>query len=384
MTPDVREPGRGINIFIDDEPPITGARIKVIGVGGGGGNAVNRMIDAGIEGIEFVVANTDLQALKRSRASTKIQLGGRLTKGLGAGADPEVGRQAALEDTDKIIEVLEGSDMVFVTTGLGGGTGTGGAPIVASLATELGALTVAVVTKPFQFEGRRRLQQAEQGLSELHESVDTVITIPNERLFSAVAQGASFADAFKAADDVLRQAVQGISDLITVPGLINLDFADVRTIMQGMGMALMGTGYARGENRAVEATQEAISSPLLEEASIAGARGVLINITGGHDLTLFEVNEAATIVRREADEDANIIFGHVIDESMADAMKITVIATGFRREAAIASAASVGHMPITTPPRHAPRPPDEYPGHHPNPKRQDDLDVPTFIRKKAD
>src|SRR6266540_1831223 len=236
-----------------NEEPRNDAKIKVIGVGGGGGNAVNRMIDAGIEGIDFVVANTDLQALKRSRAPVKIQLGGRLTKGLGAGSDPEVGRQAALEDTDKIIEVLEGADMVFVTTGLGGGTGTGGAPIVASLATELGALTVAVVTKPFQFEGRRRLQQAEQGLNELHESVDTVITIPNERLFGAVPQGASFADAFKAADDVLRQAVQGISDLITVPGLINLDFADVRTIMQGMGMALMGAGRATGENRAIEA-----------------------------------------------------------------------------------------------------------------------------------
>jgi cell division protein FtsZ len=384
MTPEVREPGRGINIIIEDEPPITGARIKVIGVGGGGGNAVNRMIDSGIEGIEFVVANTDLQALKRSRASVKIQLGGRLTKGLGAGADPEVGRQAALEDTDKIIEVLEGSDMVFVTTGLGGGTGTGGAPIVASLATELGALTVAVVTKPFLFEGRRRLQQAEHGLSELHESVDTVITIPNERLFGAVPQGASFADAFKAADDVLRQAVQGISDLITVPGLINLDFADVRTIMQGMGMALMGTGYARGENRAVEATQEAISSPLLEEASIKGARGVLINITGGHDLTLFEVNEAASIVREEADEDANIIFGHVIDETMADAMKITVIATGFRREVATASAAAGAQMPITSPPRYAPRSPEEFPASHGSSKRVDDLDVPTFIRKKAD
>jgi cell division protein FtsZ len=384
MTPEVREPGKGINIFIDDEPPITGARIKVIGVGGGGGNAVNRMIDSGIEGIEFVVANTDLQALKRSRASVKIQLGGRLTKGLGAGADPEVGRQAALEDTDKIIEVLEGSDMVFVTTGLGGGTGTGGAPIVASLATELGALTVAVVTKPFLFEGRRRLQQAEHGLSELHESVDTVITIPNERLFGAVPQGASFADAFKAADDVLRQAVQGISDLITVPGLINLDFADVRTIMQGMGMALMGTGYARGENRAIEATQEAISSPLLEEASIKGARGVLINITGGHDLTLYEVNEAASIVREEADEDANIICGHVIDETMADAMKITVIATGFRREIAAASAAAGAQMPVTSPPRYAPRSPEEFPAAHASSKRVDDLDVPTFIRKKAD
>jgi len=384
MTPEVRESGKGINIILDDDPPLTGARIKVIGVGGGGGNAVNRMIDSGIEGIEFVVANTDLQALKRSRAPVKIQLGGRLTKGLGAGADPEVGRQAALEDTDKIIEVLEGADMVFVTTGLGGGTGTGGAPIVASLATELGALTVAVVTKSFQFEGRRRLPQAEQGLSEVHESVDTVITIPNERLFAAVPQTASFADAFKAADDVLRQAVQGISDLITVPGLINLDFADVRTIMQGMGMALMGTGYARGENRAIEATQEAISSPLLEEASIKGARGVLINITGGHELTLFEVNEAGTIVRQEADEDANIIFGHVIDDTMADAMKITVIATGFRREAATASAAMGATMPITTPPRHAPRLPEELPLSKTPPRLRDDLDVPTFIRKKAD
>src|SRR2546430_6277251 len=357
MTPEVREPGKGINIFIDDEPPITGARIKVIGVGGGGGNAVNRMIDAGIEGIEFVVANTDLQALKRSRAAVKIQLGGRLTKGLGAGADPEVGRQAALEDTDKIIEVLEGADMVFVTTGLGGGTGTGGAPIVASLATELGALTVAVVTKPFNFEGRRRLQQAEHGLSELHESVDTVITIPNERLFAAVAQTASVTDAFKTADDVLRQAVQGISDLITVPGFINLDFADVLRIMQGMGMALMGTGYARGENRAVEATQEAISSPLLEEASIKGARGVLINITGGHDPNLDEIKTAANPDLEEPVEDANIIFGHVIDESSADAMKITVIATGFRHETVTATLPTGVQMPPTTPPRVAPRSP---------------------------
>src|SRR2546430_2755736 len=361
MTPEVREPGKGINIFIDDEPPITGARIKVIGVGGGGGNAVNRMIDAGIEGIEFVVANTDLQALKRSRASVKIQLGGRLTKGLGAGADPETGRQAALEDTDKIIEVLEGSDMVFVTTGLGDGTGTGGAPIIASLATELGALTVAVVTKPFLFEGRRRLQQAEHGLSELHESVDTVITIPNERLFGAVPQGASFADAFKAADDVLRQAVQGISDLITVPGLINLDFADVRTIMAGMGMALMGTGHARGENRAIEATQEAISSPLLEEASIQGALGVLINITGGPDLTLYEVNAASSIIREAADEDANLIFGAVIDQNMRDEMKITVIATGFEREAVAGAAAGSAAILPASSPRFTQRPTDDLP-----------------------
>jgi cell division protein FtsZ len=254
---------------------------------------------------------------------------------------------------------------------------------VASLATELGALTVAVVTKPFLFEGRRRLQQAEQGLNELHESVDTVITIPNERLFGAVPQGASFADAFRAADDVLRQAVQGISDLITVPGFINLDFADVRTIMQGMGMALMGTGHARGENRAIEATQEAISSPLLEEASIKGAKGVLINITGGPDLTLFEVNEAATIVRQEADEDANIIFGHVIDESMADAMKITVIATGFQREPLTASMGAGATMPVTTAPRYTPAADDPVRPQS-NPRRSEDLDVPTFIRKKAD
>jgi len=384
MTPEVRESGRGINIFIDDEPPVTGARIKVIGVGGGGSNAVNRMIEMGIEGIDFVVANTDLQALKRSRAPVKIQLGGRLTKGLGAGADPEVGRQAALEDTDKIIEVLEGSDMVFVTTGLGGGTGTGGAPIIASLATELGALTVAVVTKPFQFEGRHRMQQAEQGLSELHESVDTVITIPNERLFAAVPQGSSLSDAFRAADDVLRQAVQGISDLITVPGMINLDFADVRTIMAGMGMALMGAGHGRGDNRAIEATQEAISSPLLEEATIKGARGVLINITGGPDLTLYEVNEASTIIHNEADEDANIIFGAVIDETMRDEMKITVIATGFQRTAVAATAAAGAQMPVTTAPRYAPKSPVEPGGPSVSPRRSDDLDVPTFIRKKAD
>src|SRR3954464_11476519 len=357
MNPEGR-PASGINIFIDDDPPISGARIKVIGIGGGGGNAVNRMIDAGIEGIEFLVANTDLQALKRSKAPIKIQLGSKLTKGLGAGANPNVGREAALEDTDKIIEVLEGADMVFVTTGLGGGTGTGAAPIIASLATELDALTVAVVTKPFHFEGRRRMHQADQGLRELRECVDTVITIPNERLLHMVDRGVSLGDSFRVADDVLRQAVQGISDLITVPGFINLDFADVRTIMQGMGMALMGTGYARGENRAVEATQEAISSPLLEEASIKGARGVLINITGGHDLTLYEINEAASIVREEADEDANIIFGHVIDETMADAMKITVIATGFRRETATASLPAGVQMPVTTPPRYAPRSPE--------------------------
>jgi cell division protein FtsZ len=384
MAPDVRKPGTGINIFIDDDPPITGARIKVIGIGGGGGNAVNRMIEAGIEGIEFLVANTDLQALKRSRAPIKIQLGSRLTKGLGAGADPGVGREAALEDTDKIIEVLEGADMVFVTTGLGGGTGTGAAPIIASLATELNCLTVAVVTKPFQFEGRRRMQQADHGLRELRECVDTVITIPNERLLHTVEKGASLSDAFRIADDVLRQAVQGISDLITVPGLINLDFADVKAIMSGMGMALMGAGHAFGENRAIEATQQAISSPLLEEASIQGAKGVLINITGGSDLTLFEVNNAATIIREAADEDANIIFGAVIDEAMRDQMRITVIATGFDREAVAAVAVgSTSAMPAAAP-RQMQRSIDELPRPMMSNARVDDLDVPTFIRKKAD
>ncbi|HEY2961048.1 MAG TPA: cell division protein FtsZ [Pyrinomonadaceae bacterium] len=384
MTPDTRQPGTGINIFIDDDPPLTGARIKVIGIGGGGSNAVNRMIEAGIEGIEFLVANTDLQALKRSRAPIKIQLGSRLTKGLGAGADPNVGREAALEDTDKIIEVLEGADMVFVTTGLGGGTGTGAAPIVASLATELDALTVAVVTKPFHFEGRRRMQQADHGLRELRECVDTVITIPNERLLHTVDRGVSLSDSFRVADDVLRQAVQGISDLITVPGLINLDFADVKSIMQGMGMALMGAGRATGENRAIEATQQAISSPLLEEATIQGAKGVLINITGGPDLTLFEVNAASSIIRESADDDANIIFGAVIDETLTDEMKITVIATGFDKESAsLGSAAATTVLP-TPQPRYVPRPADELPRPMMANARVDDLDVPTFIRKKAD
>ena len=324
-----RQPDTGINIFIDEDPPLTGARIKVIGIGGGGSNAVNRMIEAGIEGIEFLVANTDLNALKRSRAPIKIQLGSRLTKGLGAGADPNVGREAALEDTDKIIEVLEGADIVFITIGLGGGTGTGAAPIIASLAAELDALTVAVVTKPFHFEGRRRMQQADQGLRELRECVDTVITIPNERLLHTVDRGVSLADSFKVADDVLRQAVQGISDLITVPGLVNLDFADVKSILASMGIGLMGAGRATGPNRAIEATQQALSSPLLEETEIGQAKGILINITGGPDVTLAEVNAASSVIRQSAADDANIIFGAVIDENLTDEIKITVIATGF-------------------------------------------------------
>jgi len=321
-------PGDGTLAVTLEEEQIP-AKIKVIGVGGGGGNAVNRMIQAGIKGVEFLVANTDLQAMRHALAPVKLQIGGKLTKGLGAGANPEIGKQAALEDTDRILEALSGADMIFITTGMGGGTGTGAAPIIASLAAELGALTVAVVTKPFGFEGKRRRVQAEQGIRALRDTVDTLITIPNERLLNFVERGTSLGDAFKIADDILRQAVQGISDLITVPGEINLDFADVKTIMHGMGMALMGTGVSSGEHRAVEAAQRAISSPLLEEASIEGAKGVLINVTGGSDMTLFEVHEAASIIQEAADEEANIIFGTVIDPRMKDEVKVTVIATGF-------------------------------------------------------
>ncbi len=312
-----------------DERLSAPATIRVVGVGGGGGNAVNRMIDTDLRGIEFIAANTDLQALQKSIAPTKIQLGGLLTKGLGAGAYPDIGRKAALEDTEKLLELLDGADMVFLTAGLGGGTGSGAAPIIASLASEIGALTVAVVTKPFGFEGRRRQQIAEEAVEELRGAVDTLITIPNERLLSFVERGTPLSEAFRIADDVLRQAVQGISDLITIPGEINVDFADVRTIMTGMGMALMGTGVAKGENRAIEAAQRAISSPLLEETSIEGARGVLINISGGNDLTLHEVAEAAKIISDSVDPGANIISGMVIDHALEESMKVTVIATGF-------------------------------------------------------
>jgi len=305
------------------------AKIKVIGIGGGGTNAINSMIQAHVEGVEFIVANTDLQALSSSLAPTKIQLGSQLTKGLGAGANPEIGKRAALEDLDRISGILDGADMVFVTAGMGGGTGTGAAPVMTSIAKDKGCLTVAVVTKPFLFEGKRRLVQAEAGLRELRSTCDTIITIPNQRLLNVVGKQTSLRDAFRICDDVLRQAVQGISDLITIPGLINLDFADVQTIMSEMGMALLGTGVARGENRAVEAAQKAISSPLLEESSIEGARGVLINITGGPDLTLFEVNEASSIIKEVAHEDAQIIFGSVIDDNMQGEIRVTVIATGF-------------------------------------------------------
>jgi len=318
----------GLRISFNEEAR-NDARIKVIGVGGGGNNAVNRMIDAGMEHIEFIVANTDLQALRMSRAATKIQLGVKLTNGLGAGANPEIGRKAALEDSDKIIEALEGADMVFVTAGLGGGTGTGAAPIIASLASEMGALTVAVVTKPFAFEGKRRMQQAERGVSELMESIDTTIVIPNEKLL-AVAENAGFFESFRIADDILRQGVQGISDIITIPGIINRDFADVKAIMAGMGYAVMGTATAAGDRRTMEAAQRAIASPLLEAGAIDGARGILINITGSSSLKLAEVQQACTIIQGAAHEDANIIFGAVLDEKMKDAVKITVIATGFQ------------------------------------------------------
>jgi len=331
MIEDFNEKDNDLRIQFNDET-LNSARIKVIGVGGGGGNAVNRMIASRLEGVEFVVANTDLQALKTSNAPVKIQLGVKLTNGLGAGANPEVGRKAALEDADKIIEALEGADMVFVTTGLGGGTGTGAAPIIASLASEMGALTVAVVTKPFAFEGKRRQNQAERGLQELIDSVDTTIVIPNEKLL-AVAKDAGFFESFRVADDILRQAVQGISDIITIPGIINRDFADVKTIMAGMGYAVMGTATAKGEDRATKAAQAAIASPLLEAGAIDGARGILINVTGSSSLRLAEVNEASTIIQSAAHEDANIIFGAVLDEKMKDDVKITVIATGFKESA---------------------------------------------------
>src|SRR5262245_52912051 len=312
----------------------TGAKIKVVGVGGGGSNAVNRMVDAALGGVEFIVANTDVQALDHNKASVKLQIGAKLTKGLGAGADPSVGRQAALEDTDTILQALSGADMIFVTTGLGGGTGTAAAPVIASLASELGALTIAVVTKPFKFEGKKRAMQAEHGLESLRDCVDTVITIPNERLLSIIDRKTPMTEAFVTADDVLRQAIQGISDLILVPGLINLDFADVKTIMSGMGVAMMGTGTAEGDNRAVTAAQKAISRSLLEDTSVNGARGVIINVTGGTELSLTEVSEASSIIQEAAHEDANIIFGAVVDPTLKGKVKITVIATGFDRHGA--------------------------------------------------
>jgi len=405
MIEDFSDKGRNdsdIRIHFNEELLNT-AKIKVIGVGGGGGNAVNRMIESRLEGVEFVVANTDLQALKGSKAPVKIQLGVKLTNGLGAGANPDVGRRAALEDADKIIEALEGADMVFVTTGLGGGTGTGSAPIIASLASEMGALTVAVVTKPFAFEGKRRQNQAERGLQELIDSVDTTVVIPNEKLL-AVAKDAGFFESFRVADDILRQAVQGISDIITIPGIINRDFADVKTIMAGMGYAVMGTATAKGDARATAAAQAAIASPLLEAGAIDGARGILINITGSSSLRLAEVNEASTIIQSAAHEDANIIFGAVLDEKMKDEVKITVIATGFkevrRRERAESSSAlhntraAAAHATYEVPAIREVKPPAAPPetrAPEPEPERQqpiqyipEDLDVESEIVRHAE
>jgi cell division protein FtsZ len=347
--------------FVESDPVNT-AKIKVIGIGGGGGNAVNTMISYNLKGVEFIAANTDAQALKASASPIKIQLGAEVTKGLGAGSDPEIGRSAAMETQDPLKQYLAGSDMVFITAGLGGGTGTGGAPIIAEISKELGVLTVAVVTKPFLFEGKRRNQQAEEGIAELRKIVDTLIVVPNQRLLSLGGKNLSLLEAFKRADDILYHAVKGISDLIMVPGLINLDFADVKNIMTGMGMALMGTGISSGENRAIEAAQKAISSPLLEENTIQGAHGILLNITGGPDMTLYEINEASSLIQAEAHEDANIIFGTVVDEAMEDEIRITVIATGFEE---------AGKKKQTIPSI------SRFGGH-----RKEDLSMPTFIRQE--
>lgn len=366
--------GSGIKMFID-EPPITGARIKVIGVGGGGGNAVNRMIDAGIKGVDFIVANTDLQALNASKAPMKIQLGSKSTRGLGAGSNPEIGRNAALEDHQKLLDVLEGSDMVFVTAGLGGGTGTGAAPVVASLAIELGALTVAVVTKPFTVEGKKRMAQAEQGLADLRGCVDTLLTIPNSKL-REVEEKITIMDAFKRADDVLLQAVRGITDLIITPGIINLDFADVTTVMRGKGVALMGIGKGEGEDAASKAMRAALDYKLLEENSIKGAKAALINVTGGPQMVLSEVEDAIGMVESEADDNADIIWGSVIRDDIGDEIRVTVIATGFDSQAA-------GKLPKPkTQEAHAVAGNAPYASIAPDP--MDNIDVPTFIRRQAD
>jgi len=376
---------------LEHVPPA--AKIKVIGLGGGGGNAVSRMMSADFTGVDFIVANTDLQALRSSPAPVKIQLGSKLTQGLGAGSNPDVGRGAALEDPEEITRLLEGADMVFITAGLGGGTGTGAAPVVASLAKDLGILTVAVVTKPFVFEGRKRLLQADAGMEALRGVVDTLIAIPNQRLLSVVDRGTPLLEAFKVADTVLQQAVQGISDLILVPGLINLDFADVRTIMSGMGMAMMGTGVGHGEHRALDAAQKAVASPLLDDTSIEGARGILINFTGGADLAIHEVEEAARIVQEAAHEEANIIFGAVIDPTLQDEVRMTVIATGFTERKQEIPPTRIVDLP------RASRPGGPQPGaaaawrrrlaadvraEADDPLGDADYDVPAFLRRQAD
>jgi len=380
---------------LSDKDLVSTAKIKVIGIGGAGGNAVNTMISYNLRGVEFIAANTDAQALGASASAIKIQLGAGVTKGLGAGSDPDIGRQAALEARELLCENLQGSDMVFITAGLGGGTGTGGAPIAAEIAREMGALTVAVVTKPFLFEGKKRNGQAEAGIAELRKIVDTLIIVPNQRLLSLGGREISLLDAFRKADDILYHAVKGISDLIMVPGLINLDFADVKKIMSQMGLALMGTGTAGGENRAVEAAQKAISSPLLEDNTIQGARGVLLNITGGPSMTLHEINEASSMIQAEVHEDAIIIFGTVVDESMGDEIRITVIATGFESavSAARADVASLGgfrrtpgNIAVPTFIRNE-KPADALPPLKTDTAEYDgrpDLEIPTFLRRQAD
>ena len=378
---------------LSDKGLVSTATITVIGIGGAGGNAVNTMISYNLRGVDFIAANTDAQALEASASPVKIQLGAETTKGLGAGSDPDIGRQAALETRETLREHLEGSDMVFITAGLGGGTGTGGAPIAAEIAREIGALTVAVVTKPFQFEGKKRNGQAEAGIAELRKMVDTLIIVPNQRLLSLGGRDISLIEAFRKADDILYYAVKGISDLIMVPGLINLDFADVKNVMSQMGLALMGTGTAGGENRAVEAAQKAISSPLLEDNTIQGARGVLLNITGGPNMTLHEINEASSMIQAEAHEDANIIFGTVVDESMGDEIRITVIATGFEstESAAKANVASLGdfrrggNIAVPTFIRNE-KTADAgaVKTHTGEDEENPDLEIPTFLRRQAD
>ena len=382
--------------FVDESG--TKARLKVIGVGGGGGNAINRMIETGLDGVSFLTANTDVQALKQNQAALKYQLGGKLTKGLGAGSDPEIGRKAAMEDEDLIEEMVQDAEMVFIAAGMGGGTGTGAAPVIAEKAKEMGALTVAVVTKPFMFEGSFRSRQAELGLAELNDVVDTLITIPNQRLLSMVGKQTSMLEAFTLADEVLTQAVQGISDLIMIPGLINLDFADVKTIMADMGVALMGSATATGDQRSIDAANKAISSPLLDDISIDGARGVLINITGAKDLGLHEISEASSIIQEAAHPDANIIFGAVIDETMTDELRITVIATGFDTKAKIDKERMERQLGTERAPSSYQRKKLDRPSQksYVSPFRkkvepisgdfviENDLDVPTFIRKKVD
>jgi cell division protein FtsZ len=398
-------------IFEYEESPVQNARMKVVGVGGGGGNAVNRMIDEDLEGVEFISVNTDSQALKNSKSGVKIQIGKKLTRGLGAGARPEIGRAALEESADEIRKVLEGSDLVFITAGMGGGTGTGAAPLIGEMAREMGALTIAIVTRPFLFEGKKRMRQAEQGLAELKKAVDTMIVVPNERLLSVVGKGTSFKDALKKADEVLLHATQGISDLIRVTGEVNVDFADVRTIMSNRGTALMGTGFGQGENRAMEAAQEAISSPLLDNISIQGAAGVLINITGGMDLAIDEVTTISSIIQEAAGDEAEIIFGAVHDASMKEEVRVTVIACGFEKDAPSLVARNDNVIrpnfrsviPRPAEPRAEPRPeprpvlrpeaaadPQATPLHRWQPQRPadrgmpSDLEIPTFIRRQMD